>query len=89
MPDYEAALHQLSMASGLSARLLFLGDRDDVPDLLVAMDVFVWLSFGEGMPRADAEGWHYSQFQAFELLMGRMWTQIGRHPDFLDIVGFN
>jgi len=38
---------------------------------------------------AEVEGWHQAQFQAFELLMGRMWTQIGGHPDFLDIVGVN
>ena len=40
-------------------------------------------------PRSEAEGWHQAQFQAFELLMGRMWPQIGGNPSMLDIVGVN
>ena len=40
-------------------------------------------------PRWEAEGWHQAQFQAFELLMGRMWPQIGGDPSMLDIVGVN
>ena len=42
-----------------------------------------------GRPRAEAEGWHQAQFQAFELLMGRMWPQIGGAPGYLDVVGVN
>ena len=42
-------------ARGLSAALSFLGDRQDIPDLMSAMDVFVWLSRGEGMPHVIAE----------------------------------
>ncbi|MDT8854407.1 glycosyltransferase family 4 protein [Paracoccaceae bacterium Fryx2] len=40
-------------------------------------------------PRWEAEGWHQAQFQAFELLMGRLWPQIGGDPSLLDIVGVN
>ena len=40
---------------GLDGSLRFLGDRSDVPRLLAALDVFVWLSRGEGMPHVIAE----------------------------------
>ena len=36
---------------GLSDRVLLLGVRDDVPDLLRAMDVFILTSLWEGLPR--------------------------------------
>jgi len=51
MPEYAAELHAL--AQGLN--VIFTGDRPDVPDLLAAMDVFCWLSRGEGMPHVIAE----------------------------------
>ncbi len=34
---------------------MFLGDRADIPDLMVALDVFVWLSRDEGMPHVIGE----------------------------------
>ena len=55
MPEYAEALRELAAALGLRSRLRFLGDRADVPDLLSALDVFVWLSGGEGMPHVGAE----------------------------------
>jgi polysaccharide biosynthesis protein PelF len=55
MPDYAETLRQLAFAKGLSRHLTFLGDREDVPDLLAAMDLFVWLSRGEGMPHVISE----------------------------------
>ncbi|WP_322896238.1 MULTISPECIES: hypothetical protein [unclassified Yoonia] len=42
-----------------------------------------------GLPRADAEGWHQAQFQAFDLLSGRIWPQLGGDPSLLDIIGVN
>ena len=36
-----------------------------------------------------AQGYHDAQFQAFDLLSGRMWPQLGGDPSFLDIVGVN
>ncbi|MFN4130137.1 MAG: hypothetical protein ACK4GC_10015 [Paracoccaceae bacterium] len=30
-----------------------------------------------GLRRAEAEGWHQAQFQAYDLLSGQMWPQIG------------
>ena len=42
-----------------------------------------------GLPRRDAEGWHDAQYQAFDLLSGRLWPQIGGDPSFLDIIGLN
>ena len=55
MPDYERHLHRLAARAGLAGRLIFTGDRKDIPDLLAAMDVFCWLSRGEGMPHVIAE----------------------------------
>lgn len=55
MPDYAETLRQLAAELGLSEALSFLGDRADVPALLSAMDIFVWLSRGEGMPHVIAE----------------------------------
>ena len=55
MPDYADRLQRLAKAHGLSGQLRFLGDRPDVPRLLAALDIFVWLSRGEGMPHVIAE----------------------------------
>ena len=55
MPEYAAELRSLATALGLDGALRFLGDRADVPRLLAALDVFVWLSRGEGMPHVVAE----------------------------------
>ena len=55
MPDYETQLRAQAISLGLADKLMFLGDRSDVPDLLMAMDIFVWLSRGEGMPHVIAE----------------------------------
>ena len=55
LPDYAADLRRLASALGLDRRLTFLGDRDDVPVLLAGLDIFVWLSRGEGMPHVIAE----------------------------------
>jgi glycosyltransferase involved in cell wall biosynthesis len=55
MPDYELELHALASECGLDGSVNFLGDRQDVPRLLSALDVFVWLSRGEGMPHVIAE----------------------------------
>lgn len=55
MPEYAAELRALAAGLGLGAALRFLGDRPDVPRLLAALDVFVWLSRGEGMPHVIAE----------------------------------
>jgi glycosyltransferase involved in cell wall biosynthesis len=42
-----------------------------------------------GRPRWEAEGWHDAQYQALDLLAGRIWPQIGGEPGFIDIVGVN
>ncbi|MBP0437068.1 glycosyltransferase family 4 protein [Tianweitania sediminis] len=55
MPDYAERLRALASQRGLGAALRFLGDRNDVPAVLAALDVFVWLSRGEGMPHVIAE----------------------------------
>ena len=55
MPDYAERLRGQARDLGLDASLTFLGDRADIPDLLSALDIFVWLSRGEGMPHVIAE----------------------------------
>lgn len=36
-----------------------------------------------------AEGHRQSQFQAWDMLCGRLWPQLGGHPRYLDIIGVN
>ncbi|MBF6612569.1 MAG: glycosyltransferase family 4 protein [Chloroflexi bacterium] len=55
MPEYAGELARLGANLGLEGRLLFLGDRPDVPRLLSGLDIFVWLAQGEGMPHVIAE----------------------------------
>lgn len=55
MPEYAAELVVLASDLGLGDAVSFLGDRDDVPRLLSGLDVFVWLSRGEGMPHVISE----------------------------------
>ncbi len=38
---------------------------------------------------ADAEDYRLAQFQAFDLLTGTLWPQIGGAPDLLDLAGLN
>lgn len=39
--------------------------------------------------RAEAERFHAAQFEAAEMLSGRIWPQLGGEPSFLDILGVN
>jgi glycosyltransferase involved in cell wall biosynthesis len=55
MPHYAERLREQASALGLGGVLQFLGDRADIPALLSALDVFAWLSRGEGMPHVIAE----------------------------------
>lgn len=55
MPEYADELRGLARALGLERVVRFLGDRPDVPRLLMGLDVFLWLSRGEGMPHVIAE----------------------------------
>ena len=55
MPEYAFELRRLTRDLGLAESVIFTGDRTDVPDLLSAMDIFVWLSRSEGMPHVIAE----------------------------------
>lgn len=48
-------LNRQAAESGLTERIHFLGNRDDVPDLLAASDLFVLPSLWEGLPMALIE----------------------------------
>jgi glycosyltransferase involved in cell wall biosynthesis len=51
----EEALKQKAEEYGLSDRVVFLGYRNDLPDLLKAADVFLMPSFREGLSRSIME----------------------------------
>lgn len=55
MPDYAEELRALATQLKLDGVLRFLGDCPDVPRLLSGLDIFAWLSQGEGMPHVIAE----------------------------------
>ena len=55
MPEYADELRALADELGLADAVHFLGDRQDVPELLAGLDAFAWLSRGEGMPHVIAE----------------------------------
>jgi glycosyltransferase involved in cell wall biosynthesis len=48
-------MRQLAAASGLAGRVHFLGQREDIPDLLAALDIFVLPSQREGVSLALLE----------------------------------
>ncbi len=48
-PDMDAS-RELTERLGLSSRVRFMGDRDDVPELLEQVDIFVLFSRYEGLP---------------------------------------
>ena len=39
--------------------------------------------------RQTAAGYTRAQFDAFDMLSGHLWPQLGGHPDYLDIIGAN
>src|SRR5206468_334404 len=53
-PEYRERLMAEATAR-LGERVIFTGDRKDVPRLLSGLDLLVWLSEGEGMPHVIAE----------------------------------
>jgi polysaccharide biosynthesis protein PelF len=54
-PEYRERLVERVGELGLAERFVFTGDRADVPRLLSGLDIFCWLSRGEGMPHVIAE----------------------------------
>ena len=42
-----------------------------------------------GTDTADAEGFRRAQWQAWDMIAGRAWPQLGGRPELLDIVGVN
>ena len=53
--DVSGELERLCDELGLQGRVLFLGHREDVPEILAAADLFVFPSFYEGLPGAVIE----------------------------------
>lgn len=53
--DSTRELHARAKELGITDRLVLAGQRDDVPDLLAACDVFTLPSYREGMPRSIIE----------------------------------
>jgi glycosyltransferase involved in cell wall biosynthesis len=51
-------LEKMAAGLGLQDRVLFLGHRDDIYDVLRALDVFVMCSDHEGLPMALLEALH-------------------------------
>ena len=48
-------LQALASSFGLSERILFLGQRDDIANILAGLDVFILPSLNEGLPMALLE----------------------------------
>ena len=53
--DKLAACERFCAEHGITDRVHFLGGRSDVPDILAALDVFVFSSLHEGLPLAVSE----------------------------------
>jgi glycosyltransferase involved in cell wall biosynthesis len=53
--DLEAELKEEALRLGASNRVVFLGWRDDIPEIMNALDVFVLPSLNEGMGRVLVE----------------------------------
>jgi len=53
--DNEGNLRQEAQELGISEHVIFLGYRQDVPDLLRCSDLFAFMSFREGLPVALME----------------------------------
>ncbi len=70
------ALEELAEELEIAARVHFLGNRDDVPELLFASDVFVLVSDSEGLSRSIVEG----MSQGLPVLA----TRVGGNPLLVD-----
>jgi polysaccharide biosynthesis protein PelF len=55
MPEYADELRALANTLEMAEHIIWTGDCPHVPRLLAGLDVFVWLSRGEGMPHVIAE----------------------------------
>lgn len=53
--ELEDAIRDMASELNISPYVFFLGTRSDIPDLLMAMDAFVFPSFNEGLPVALVE----------------------------------
>lgn len=75
-----AAIHAIHELRAIDSRARFVQCE---PGVAVHRDP------ASGHTREDAEEYHERQFQAFDLLAGRLWPQVGGDETCLDIVGIN
>ena len=53
--DYRSALENMVARKKLNKNYIFLGSRDDIPELLQAIDIFTLPSYSEGLPNVVLE----------------------------------
>ena len=73
---YVARLHELAAAAGLAERVSFLGERDDLPELVRALDVLLLPSWEEPFGRALIE--------AMALAVPVIATNVGGPPEIIE-----
>jgi glycosyltransferase involved in cell wall biosynthesis/serine acetyltransferase len=74
--DERSHLEALAVELGLSKTVLFLGRRNDVPDLLACCDIFVLPSWAEGLPN--------SVLEAMAAGIAVVATRVGGTPEIIE-----
>mgnify|MGYP003509661854 FL=1 len=77
----ESRIHALAKELGIEKNVRFLGERDDIPQLMSAMDVFVLPSLYEGLPIVAVE----AQAANLKLVMS---TEVSIHTKLSENVVF-
>lgn len=99
---FECSSHRLASGRRLDVLAATGHDRNAAADYAALRDVDPRARFvhcepliavhhdpATGRPPAEAQDWHEAQFQAFDLILGAMWPQIGGAPGWLDVMGLN
>ncbi|WP_205949784.1 hypothetical protein [Paracoccus contaminans] len=83
--ELKVQLARAYLAAAAELRALDRRARFLMAEPLIAIHHVGW----SGRPLWEAHGWHDAQFQAFDLVSGRLWPQIGGGEEWLDLVGVN